>query len=184
MEDHLVVDFLNDLRLEIRETKKERADFIRQKFTYVIGLLGIGSISIGSFKPLILLYLAPIIAFTFDLYIVGASFKIKRAGGFLCREDSKSSSEEKKWEEWVRQNRDPFPQLAGLLVSIMVLFVSMIVLWLEDKNNLFYWAWIIINLLILIGVWTYSYILNEAIHKFEIKKIIILFISIFKSRGK
>ena len=66
-----VEDFFNDLRTEIRETQERRAKIVHQKFTYIIGLLGIGSISIGSFQPLSLLYIAPLIAFTFDLYIIG-----------------------------------------------------------------------------------------------------------------
>lgn len=164
-----VEDFLNDLRSELREAQEKRAAFVRQKFTYVIGFLGIGSLSIGDFRPSALLYLAPFISFTFDLYIVGEDFGIKRIGGFLGRKESKAPDEEKKWEKWVRQNRDPFSKMAGSLLSIMVFLASILVLWSQERNNLIYWIWIAVNIIILIGIWKYSRILNEKVQQFEAK---------------
>ncbi|ODS36313.1 hypothetical protein BEH94_02850 [Candidatus Altiarchaeales archaeon WOR_SM1_SCG] len=164
-----VEDFMGDLRTEIRETQERRAAYIRQKFTYVIGLLGIGNISIGNFQPLPLLYLAPLIAFAFDLYILGEDFGIKRAGGFLGRESSNASNEVKEWEKRCRENRDQFSKIACPFLSVLVLIVSIVVLWPQDKNNILYWFWIATNILILIGIWAYSYILNKKVQKFEAK---------------
>lgn len=162
-----VEDFLKDMRAELRKTQDKREAFIRQKFTFVIGLLGIGSISFGDFKTSGLLYLAPFVAFAFDLYVVGEDFGVKRIGGFLGRENSIAPNEEKEWEKFVRKNRDPFSKIAGSLLSIMVLFVSIIELWDQGSKQLFYWIWILVNILILIGIWKYSRILNEKVQKFE-----------------
>jgi hypothetical protein len=161
-------DFIKDLRAEIRETQERRAAYVRQKFTYVVGLLGIGSISIGNLQFLSLLYLAPFIAFTFDLYILGDDFAIKRAGGFLGRDGSKAPQEEKEWEKRCRDNRDPFSKIAGPFLSVLVLIASIVVLYPQGDNNSLYWFWISVNILILIGICTYSHILNKKVQKYEI----------------
>ena len=125
---------LNSLRTEILATQERRAEYVRRKFVFVIGLLGIGSVSIGSdVKTLNLLYLAPIVSFAFDLYIVGEDFNIKRAGGFLKSDKSQASDSEKEWEQFARENRDPFSRIAGPLLSVIIFFASITQLWQRNS---------------------------------------------------
>lgn len=158
-------DIWKDIRVEIQETQKRRAAYVRQKFTYVIGLLGIGSISIGSFQPISFLYLAPLIAFAFDLYILGEDFGVKRASGFLSRQDVQSPDDNKKWERYCKENRDPFSRLGGPFLTFLVLIASILVLWTQAKNTSIYWIWIITNIIVLIGMVLYSNYLNKKIQK-------------------
>lgn len=136
-------NFLNSLRTEILATQERRAEYVRRKFVFVIGLLGVGSISIGSdVKTLNLLYLAPIVSFAFDLYIVGEDFNIKRAGGFLKSDKSQASESEKEWEQFARENRDPFSKIAGPLLSGIVFLAAATQLWQRNSSEIIFWLWI------------------------------------------
>lgn len=158
-------NFLNNLRSEIINTQERRSRFIRQKLTFVTSLLGLGSLSFGGKAGTsTLLYLAPIIAFIFDLYILGEDFSIKRAGGFLGRKDSKACEEEKEWEKRARENRDPFSLLANPLLSILVLILSTIILFTAARETLIYWVWLIINIFMILGVQVYSRYLCKKIN--------------------
>ncbi|MFH0790226.1 MAG: hypothetical protein V2A64_01190 [Candidatus Omnitrophota bacterium] len=160
-------DFLNNLRSEIIHTQERRSSLVRQKLTFVTSLLGLGSISFGEKAGTsILLYIAPIIAFIFDLYILGEDFSVKRAGGFLGRKDSKASEEEKEWEKRARENRDPFSQLANPLLSILVLILSSIILFPAMKQTLIYRVWLITNIFMILGVQVYSRYLCKKVQRF------------------
>ncbi|MBI4809888.1 MAG: hypothetical protein HY800_00240 [Ignavibacteriales bacterium] len=156
-------DFINNLRTEIQNTQIQRAKLVSQKFTFVIGLLGIGSLSIGNVHTQFLLFITPIIAFTFDLYITGFDFGVRRVGGFLGRKSSEACDEEKNWERFVRKNRDTFVKIGGPLLSILVLVASIIVLWSDYNNVWYFWLWMAVDFLMLIWVWYYSYRLNKII---------------------
>lgn len=161
-------DFLKNLRNEIIQTQERRSSFVRQKLTFVTSLLGVGSISFGGkTETSILLYLAPIIAFVFDLYILGEDFSIKRAGGFLGRKDSEACEEEKKWEKRCRDNRDPFSQLANPLLSLLILILSSILLFPLMGNTMIYWIWLSVNIFMILSIQKYSSSLNKKVQEFE-----------------
>lgn len=161
-------DFPKNLRNEIIQTQERRSSLVRQKLTFVTSLLGIGSISFGGkTETSILLYLAPIIAFVFDLYILGEDFSIKRAGGFLGRKDSNTCEEEKEWEKRCRQNRDPFSQLANPLLSLLVLILSSVILFPLTGSTMTYWLWLIINIFMILDIQIYSNFLNKKVQQFE-----------------
>jgi hypothetical protein len=149
-------DFITDMRKQIMNSQERRASFVRQKLTFVISFLGVGSISFVianvDIKAWILLYLAPIVALVFDLYIIGESFTIKRLGVFI-RECPKSPSEERIWEKCVSKHRDLLPKLGFMASSTMVLIAAMIVLWISKKVNLFYVVWVIIIVSTLLILW-------------------------------
>ena len=102
-------DFLTALRREIGAHQKECASMTRAKLVFVISLLGLGSSSLGTTKTSSLLYLAPIVGYLFDLYMLGFDFGIKRAGLFMLRSPAAAPLEQR-WEELVRLYRDPFSQ--------------------------------------------------------------------------
>jgi len=159
--------FLIDLRSEIRMLQESRSKYIRQKFIFVISLLGLGSVSIANIKTSTLLFIVPLISLAFDLYIIGEDFGIKRAGGFLKSKDSDSPENEKKWEKYVKENRDPFSFSAKPLLSALVLFVSSAFLYSSYKNYLFFWAWLILNVIILFSLQFYSKYLNSKVQNVQ-----------------
>ena len=97
------------------------------------------------------------------MYIIGEDFGIKRAGGFLKSKDSDSPENEKKWEKFVKENRDPFSFSAKPLLSALVLLVASAFLYSSYKNRIFFWAWIIINVVILLSMLFYSKHLNGKV---------------------
>ena len=146
-------DFLKDLRAEIMATQERRFSFIRQKFVFVVGLLGVGSISItGKLDTLWVLYLAPLVAFSFDLYVYGEDFGVKRAGAFMRKQSTNVPQNEREWEEFVGRNRDPLTKAAGTLLSFLVLLGAAAGLLAAGKPTPWYWPWIGLNLAAIIGL--------------------------------
>ena len=141
-------DFLKDLRSEIHSAQERRAAYTRQKFAFVTGFLGLGSISIQHLGTLPLLYIAPIVAIAYDLYILGENFGIRRAGAFLLKSE-KSPDEERLWERAVRANRDVFAKIGGPLSSVLVLFASGVVLFPSQRLYWHFWIWAVVTLLIM-----------------------------------
>jgi len=163
-------DFITDLRKQIMQSQDRRFNFIRQKSTFVISFLGIGSISFVSLsidmKIWILLYLAPIIALVYDFYIIGESFNIKRMGVFI-RECPKAPFEEGLWEICISKNRPVMPKIGMMVSTILVLLAAMLVLWIYEKVNIIYILWVIINFSTLFVLWQADKQNNKKIKNFE-----------------
>ena len=168
-------NFLNNLRAEILQTQKSRNEFVHQKLTFVTSLLGIGSISIGGpFETTLLLYIAPIVAFVFDLYVLGEDFSIKRAGGFLCGNKIITSDSEIKWEEWVNDNRDNLARVAGPVFSLLVLFVYGIIIVSKQGVSNIYFVWLSVSFFSILCFHIYSFILNKKVHNYQFKTQLII----------
>lgn len=148
--------FVNALREELRITQQSRSSYIKQKFTFVTTLLGVGALSLSpdanGIQTANILYIVPIIAVAFDLYILGEDFSVKRIGAFLGRQEAIGCEEEKKWEKWVSVNRDPFSVVAGPLLSAVVLFVCACLLWSNRKVGFLYFLWLAFVILALAGL--------------------------------
>jgi isopentenyldiphosphate isomerase len=101
-------EFLRQLYEEKGRTQQARAALVVQKLLFSTGLLGLGSINLGSgpvnTSPAILL--APLVALVFDFYIMGEDYGVKRIGYYL--QTRAVSRVEKEWEEFVSARRDPF----------------------------------------------------------------------------
>lgn len=118
--DSCASEFHRSLRAEIIQSQNRRSEFVKYKFTFVIGALGLGSLAMpGHISTSPLLFCVPVIALAYDLYILGEDFGIKRAGAFLARSRSKASDEEKAWEKLVAENRDHFSVVAGPILSLL-----------------------------------------------------------------
>ena len=162
-------DFLKDLRAEIQATQSRRSAYIRHKFAFVIGLLGIGSISIaGPFETLWVLYLVPFVAFSFDLYIFGEDFGIKRAGAFVRKISTDAPEAEKQWEEFVNVNRDPMTKAASTILSLVVLLGAATGLFQSARDSLWYWIWTVLNVIVLVGLQLYRKHLADLEEKFDV----------------
>jgi hypothetical protein len=117
-------DFIRALRIEIADTQTRRMSYVKAKLGFLIGLLGVGAAAIKEPIPTSpLFYLVPVVAFLFDLYIMGEDFAIKRAGAFICNSPF-ASREERIWEETVSRHRDWFAFFAAPLSSGIALVVA------------------------------------------------------------
>lgn len=159
--------FEEKLREEIIETQKGRSKLVAQKFTFVISSLGIGSISSVAFSASALAFFAPIIASVFDLYIAGADYGIKRAGGFLGREGATTTDEEKVWESRVKRYPDPFSKVAGPMLSTLVLIAAILILYNNYHFEPYFIPWACLSVLLNVAVWIASHRLNSNIRNFE-----------------
>jgi hypothetical protein len=150
-------EFLKDLRTEIQATQDRRFAYIRQKFVFVVGLFGVGSISIlDTVDTLWVFYLVPFVAFAFDLYIYGEDFGVKRAGAFIRKPSTKCPQNEKEWEEYVNRHRDPMTKTAGAILSILVLLGSAIGLWVGGKESPLFWLWLVCSVAAIMGLRIYK----------------------------
>lgn len=154
-----MASFNEDLRAEILSGQKERATLIRQKLSFVIVSFGIGSLSAEEVATNNLLYLSPIIAFAFDLYIAGEDYRVKRAGAFLAR-SSNASEDERRWQGLVARRRDPFSRIANPFVSLVVLAGAAYLLWRGSGAGALYGIWLSLNVALVVGVWLSSYVRN------------------------
>lgn len=149
-------DFPERLREEIVASQERRSHLVAQKFTFVIGAFGLGTLTTDAVKTWSLLFLAPIIALAFDLYTVGENFGIRRIGAFLGSELSSATVEEKRWEAFVARHRDPFSAFGGPFLSVIVLVASMILLFENHGQAIYYWAWLLLSCVMLAMVWWLS----------------------------
>jgi len=160
-------EFWESLRAEILAAQQRRGELTKQKFTYVIASFGLGTLSAKGLPTSGLIFIAPVIAFAFDLYMVGEDYGIKRAGAFLCKEASGSPDALKEWERWVSQFRDPFSKYAGPFLSAVVLAASASFLWKTYYGKPLFAAWGILNAIMIIGVAVSQHVLNNKVMESE-----------------
>lgn len=135
-------DFLRDLRNELISNQGHRATFIKLKLTFVVGLLGLGAISGSqSVTTAPLLYLVPIVALVFDLYILGEDFGIKRIGHFI-KSSPAAPIEEHIWENVVDSVRDRYTYYAGPLTSLIAILAAALGIKLSDEQLLPFGWWL------------------------------------------
>ena len=99
-------EFIAKLHDEIKETQKRRHEFILKKFAFGGTLLGLGSLSVPVSDGLTitlmpLLYIVPLLAVAYDIYIVAEDYGIKRAGAFLRLNRGETDKIERLWEAFV-----------------------------------------------------------------------------------
>lgn len=138
-------EFIKHLHEEKLKAQETRVMYTEKKLAYVTALLGVGTISISQFDLSAILYLVPFVAATFDLYILGEDYSVKRIGAYL----SKHSADviEHTWEEWISQHRDPFAPIAmPLLSTLLVAGTGIIITIASTPNPLWFWIWVILAL--------------------------------------
>lgn len=157
-------DFLKELRGEIEATQVRRASYVKAKLAFVVSMIGAGSISIVKAETTILLYLAPFVAYIFDLYIFGEDYGIRRAGVFI-EKNKETPREELLWERTVSEFRDPFSKIAGFGSSLLVLVITASLLFKDSICQTFTW-WLVINLVILAILLLYSSYIGRKLKGF------------------
>lgn len=146
-------DFLVNLHTEKIRSQEERAKYNAHKITFIIGFISLGSFQIANVLNLNwLLYLVPVIAICFDLYIDAANSSIKKMGLFL-RRNSKSTLE-KKWEMFSSENRNYLAPISNFIITIVSTLISFYGIYASKKYQLGIWVlWYIIVFLIEIILW-------------------------------
>ena len=167
----MTTTFTDKLRDEIFEGQKRRHDFIVRKFKYCTSLLGLGSLKIQFnsgdniiFTPL--LFLVPLVAIAFDLYLISEDYGIKRTGEFLARQKEGISKSEKEWEgTFLKSHQNFFAPIAFFIITLIMLAGSSFQIYHFILNNTIFYIWlssvIIIDLLLLI----YSLSLRNRLKK-------------------
>ncbi len=154
-------EFLRALHEEKIRTQNERADYVTRKLAFVTVLFGISSVNLGIRIADIywLLYLIPLVAISYDLYIMSADSRIKRIGIFLGRHPaSRAGSAEKEWEFFCTDYRDGLAPSANVFFSIIVtlgaaMFIHTQQSALEGYLRLGFAAWLTISLAVIISMW-------------------------------
>ncbi|OGH05794.1 MAG: hypothetical protein A2W22_01750 [Candidatus Levybacteria bacterium RBG_16_35_11] len=150
-------EFLQALHNEKIKTQSERADYTKSKLAFVIGLFGLGSLKIGAVESHWILYLIPLVAIGYDLYIRAADVSIKKIGAFL-RTNPGTTKNEKEWENFSAKYRDTIAPIANTLFTFVVtIAAAMYIYALEQIKNLFFWSvftsWLLVFLLIIVWMW-------------------------------
>ena len=127
-------DFLKHLQDEKLKTQAARNTYVIRKLVYATGLLGLGSIKPGAADLSPLLYVVPFLALAFDLYILGEDYSVKRIGAYLGA--ASCDPLERRWEQWVADNRDPFAPFAMPLLTNILVAAAAVVLWSQPHAPL------------------------------------------------
>jgi hypothetical protein len=126
-------EFLNSLHQEKLLTMKTRSRYVELKIGFIIGILGLGSLGtinelfgqiVPEFNSSILLWVTPIVAIGYDLYINASDLSIKRIGAFIRCNRPLVSKCEFAWEQFVTEKRGILAPQANLIFSFMATAVA------------------------------------------------------------
>lgn len=165
----LHIEFLKSLHNEKIKTQSERSTYVNNKLTFVIGLLGLGSLKIGTVELYWLLFLIPLVAIGFDLYIRASDLSIKKMGVFLrCHPESGTGESERAWEIFSAKCRDTIAPAANTLFTLVVTISAAIYIYVEThlKNDFF-----LIGFFLWFGLFFAFIILLWENHRKIVKKI-------------
>ena len=168
-------EFLRALHEEKIRTQNERADYVTRKLAFVTVLFGISSVNLGIKIADIywLLYFIPLVAISYDLYIMSADSRIKRIGIFLGKHPaSRAGAAEREWEHFCTDYRDSIAPSANIFFSIIVtlaaaVFVRTQQLTLDGYLKLGFAAWLTLSLAAIIGLWIRHQDLIKKIGEYE-----------------
>jgi hypothetical protein len=126
--------FLEQLYNEKELHKQHRHGYVVQKLTFVTALFGLGSLAVRGTELTPLLFLVPVVALCFDIYIFAEDYKVKRIGAFIkevkkVRVGDCVSDIEYEWELYASRYREPFAWRASLITTVAVYIASGAVLW-------------------------------------------------------
>ena len=133
------------LRQEMQLFLSRRHDYSLRKLSFCTALLGLGTISVtletspGLSVPG-LLYIVPLIAVAFDLYIVAEDHRAKRIGVFVQRPRRRLSD----FERFVTQSKNLTAPWTFAAVTVIMLGLAAAVLWGTRPHLGLFAAWIIL----------------------------------------
>ena len=130
--------FREQLRAEQQMHKDHRFKYVIYKLSFVTALFSIGTVGLENDILISLVYLVPIVALCYDIYIFAEDYKVKRIGIFLLdtykdpKIDEKTkvviSDLEIAWERWLQAHRERLASRASLIITVIVTIGSVFVL--------------------------------------------------------
>ncbi len=168
-------EFLRALHEEKIRTQNERAELVTIKLAFIAVLFSLSSLDIGIEISDIfwLLYFVPLIAISYDLYIMSADSRIKRIGIFLGRHpDSLAGKAEREWEKFCTSYRDGLAPSANIFFSLIVTLGAAVIInsqQIQKENYLKLWyaIWLVISLAVIIALWLRHQNLIKRIGDYE-----------------
>lgn len=168
-------EFLRALHEEKIRTQNERADYVTRKLAFVTVLFGISSVNLGIRIADIywLLYFIPLVAISYDLYIMSADSRIKRIGIFLGKHPaSRAGAAEREWEHFCTDYRDGIAPSANIFFSIIVTLAAAMFAHtqqpvLNGYLKLGFATWLTFSLAAIIGLWIRHQDLIKKIGEYE-----------------
>lgn len=158
-DEELHTAFLAALHEEKTRTQAERANYIASKLAFVTGLFGVGSLRVSGTDFHYLLYLIPLVAIGYDLYVQAADSSIKKMGAFLrAHPSARTSQSERDWEEFSARYRDRYAPVANTLVTYVVTLAAAVLIYVQrPAGGSGFWAVFIPWLIACLAVETYMY---------------------------
>ncbi|MEI7994864.1 MAG: hypothetical protein WCH01_08170 [Methylococcaceae bacterium] len=146
--------FLTSLTNEKLKSQEQRGSLVSRKLGWVTGLFALGAIKLPlEIESQVLLYLVPIVALVFDLYILGENFGIKRMGAFV--KEFHQNCPEAQWERWLAGRRDRFSWYALPLSTIVITLGSSFLLY-AHTNNCVLGSWLAFVSAVGFGIYLYA----------------------------
>jgi hypothetical protein len=163
-QQELHLEFLKALHDEKTKTQGTRAGYISSKFAFITGLFGLGALKIGEVDFHWLLYIIPLVALGYDLYIRAEDLSIKKMGAFLRSDPKAGTSEsEKAWERFSAHYRDKLAHLATTLFTFIITISAAVYIYAQQSATqggmpgMEFWigfiAWVAISFCANIGLW-------------------------------
>lgn len=154
-------EFLRALHEEKIRTQNERAKLITMKLAFITVLFGVSSVDlkIEIARIFWLIYFVPLVAISYDLYIMSADSRIKRIGVFLGRHPvSLAGKAEQEWERFCTSYRDSLAPSANTFFSVIVTlgaaaFIHSQQRWTEHIMKLWFAVWLVMSLAVIIALW-------------------------------
>jgi len=140
-------EFLQSLHQEKIATQDERAKYALGKLGFLTAYFAVSSVSLGGVDLFWLLFLVPLVAIGYDLYIRAADLSIKRMGAFLRSHPMAGASEsEKAWEIFAAQTRDAYAPLAAPLFTAAATIAAAIYIGGKalSQTSSPHWLWVFI----------------------------------------
>ena len=140
-------EFIRTIHEEKLNTMKEREKYARDKILFILGIMGFGSLNFGvsGFKSGEILYIVPLVAIGYDLYINAYDEGIKRIGAFLRSPNSCSSNCEKDYEIYVATKRGKYAPIANVLFSLIGTIGAFIIVLLSTGLVIQLWWFAILS---------------------------------------
>jgi hypothetical protein len=162
--------FMKYLYEEKNIHKGHRFSLVQRKLFFIGTLLGFGSLSIlrddSYINFSILVYLVPFMAIAYDIFIFAEDYKVKRVGAFLRNKCKNTCQDEKKWESFVYNNREPLAVFGTVFLTILAFFAAVVILIINSKID--YWSIALFLILIILYSLCY-YKLIESNKKLSFK---------------
>jgi len=154
-------EFLRALHEEKIRTQNERAKLITMKLAFITVLFGLSSVNmkIEIADIFWLIYFVPLVAISYDLFIMSADSRIKRVGVFLGRHPvSLAGKAEQEWERFCTSYRDGMAPSANMFFSVIVTlgaaaFIHTQQSWTEKFIRLWFAVWLVLSLAVIIALW-------------------------------